>query len=262
MMKKICLSVMVCILFLLNACSFPTSEDGQKPFSDSKSESMQTSLSSLPIVDKTAKNIDRFTMDGYHVIGEVKGSTDMEIYDNVAELYEKSTYIVYGGIEEIGYWDESGTGFTLCDFVIEKSYKGDLEPGDKISVLAAGGYYRLSKFVELNGKERFPDLTEEEIQSSVYKTAVMGAPLVEEGKKYLFFLGRISDEPPFPNGVYAEVGSFMGRFYYKDAETLMRYTPENEPDFYYDDRTRSIPKQEFTLPELEAEIAACANEKN
>ena len=257
-MKKICLSVMVCILFLFNACSFSTSEDRQKSSSDSKTEPIQSSLSSLPIVDKTVKNIYRFAMDGYRVIGEVKGSADMEIYNNVAELYEKSTYIVYGSIEEIGYWDESGTGFTLCDFVIEKSYKGNLEPGDKISVLAAGGYYRLSKFIELHGRERFPDLTEEEIQSSLYKTTVMGAPLVEKGEKYLFFLGQISDEPPFPNGIYAEVGSFMGRFYYKDEDTLTRYTPENEPEFYYDDKTRSIPKQEFPLPELEAEIAACA----
>ena len=161
-------------------------------------------------------------------------------------------------METLGYWDETGVGFTLHDFVVQKIYKGNMEPGDKISVLASGGYCRLSKLMDLRGERADSSYTEEEIRTTVYKSTDMGEPLVEQGEKYVLFLGEITDSPPFPEGAYSEVGGFQGRFYYKDEDTLTRYTPENEPWFYYDDKTGSVPKRKCTLPELEAEIAACA----
>ena len=258
MKSKLVLAVLF-ILLILSACASPISE------SEVPSESVPSLfevpsnsnvVSSLTIKDKSVDG-GRFSIEGFHVAGNLVGTADSVVYHNIAEVYEKSTYILYGTAQNIGYWDETGTGQTLYDFVIEKSYKGTLQPGDKITILSPGGYYRLSKFIELNGKERFPDLTEEEIENTVYKKTYMGAPLVENGEKYVVFLDYSEGIPPFPDGVYDEVGAFQGRFYYKDAETLMRYTPENEPNFYQDSETRSTAKQEFTLPELEAEIAAC-----
>ena len=261
-MKKWLAGLFACLLLGLAACAEPAQQQGAAP-SESPSEAVEAPVSETTpaITDKTVDG-GRFSLDGFTVAGELTGAADTVVYHNVAEIYNQSPYIVYGTAENIGYWDESGAAHTLYDFVVEKSYKGSIQPGDKITILSPGGYYRLSKFIELNGKERFPDLTEEEIQNTVYKKTYMGAPFVESGEKYLLFLDYSEGIPPFPDGVYDEAGAFQGRFYYKDAETLMRYTPENEPDFYYDDRARSVPKQEFTLPELEAEIAACANEKN
>lgn len=257
-MKKWLAGLIACLLLGLAACAEPAQQPGGAPTEPPGGTVEAPEREKTPaIVDKTV-DAGRFSLNGFTVAGELTGAADSVVYHNVAEVYEQAPYIVYGTAENIGYWDESGAAHTLYDFVVEKSYKGSIRPGDKITILSPGGYYRLSKFIELNGKERFPDLTEEEIQNTVYKKTYMGAPFVESGEKYVLFLAYNEGIPPFPDGVYDEVGAFQGRFYYKDEDTLTRYTPENEPWFYYDDKTGNIPKQEFTLPELEAEIAVCA----
>ena len=257
-MKKWFAGLIACLLLGLAACAEPEQQQGGAPTESPCGAVEPPEREKTPaIVDKTV-DAGRFSLNGFTVAGELNGAADSVVYHNVAEVYEQAPYIVYGTAENIGYWDESGAAHTLYDFVVEKSYKGSIQPGDKITILSPGGYYRLSKFIELNGKERFPDLTEEEIQNTVYKKTYMGAPFVESGEKYVLFLAYSEGIPPFPDGVYDEVGAFQGRFYYQDEDTLIRFTPENEPWFYWDEETNAPASQEFTLPELEAEIAACA----
>ena len=62
----------------------------------------------------------------------------------------------------------------------------------------------------------------------------MGSPSPRIEDKYLVFLSKpIQDEKPFPDGLYPELGTFMGRYYYK-GNKLTRYKPTDEPYFYKD----------------------------
>lgn len=259
-MKKWFAGLIACLLLGLAACAEPEQQQGGAPTESPCGAVEPPEREKTPaLVDKTV-DAGRFSLDGFTVRQEIQTGSraDREICDDVAQLYERSPDIVYGTVETLGYWDETGVGFTLHDFVVEKVYKGDLKPGDKISVLASGGYCRLSKLLELRGERADSAYTEEEIRTTVYRSTDVGEPLVEQGGSYVLFLGEITDPPPFPKGAYCEICGFQGRFYYKDEDTLIRFTPENEPWFYWDEETNAPASQEFTLPELEAEIAACA----
>ena len=120
----------------------------------------------------------------------------------------------------------------LYDFAIEEVYKGSLNKNDLISILTNGGYVRASKYVELYGRERFSNYTDEKINNTVIMSDNMGMPIPKVGDKYLLFLSApIDDEPPFPNGAYVEKGGFMGR-YVEANNHFIRYKPADEPDFY------------------------------
>lgn len=139
--------------------------------------------------------------------------------------------MVYGTVKEKSYFDESGSANTIYTFAVEKVYKGSLAENDLISVITIGGYMRLSKRVEIYGKGKFEDYTDEQINNTLLKES-FGVPEPEIGDKYLLFLDEpINNEPPFPDGVYSELGSFMGR-YVQNGNDFERLTPANDTEFY------------------------------
>lgn len=184
------------------------------------------------IVDKTV-DISSFDINDFPIVQHATVNLNFEkIYSNVKELYDGASYVVYGKVKEVSYYDESGGALTCYNFVIEESYKGELQENDEITILAVGGYVRLEKVIEVFGEERYKDIPQDERKKTIVEEDVMGAPLPKENDQYLVFLSDpIDNEPPFPDGVYSELGAFMGR-YYEEGDTLTRYTPENEPDFY------------------------------
>ena len=198
-----------------------------------KSQSAQKQIDETPdYVDKTVKiescNPDNFSVD----VTSTSTIVFETLYKNKGELYDDATNVVYGTVKDIAYFDESGAAMILYDFAIEEVYKGSLNQNDMISILADGGYVRLSKYVELYGKERFSNYSDEQIKKAVIAYDNMGMPTPEIGDKYLLFLSPpIDNEPPFPNGAYVELGSFMGRYVEQGSE-FIRYKPANEPDFY------------------------------
>ena len=189
------------------------------------------------IVDKTVA-VNSFHPKDYSNKIEISSTLDFaKIYQNVDELYEDSQNVVYGKVKEIAYIDDSGAAITSYKFLIENSYKGSLKENDMISVLAVGGYVRLQKFIEVFGDAKFKDYSESKRNQTVIQENVMGAPLPQENEKYLLFLSDpIKDESPLPDGAYSEIGAFMGRYYDKEnarnGNTLSRYVPKDELDFY------------------------------
>ena len=189
------------------------------------------------IVDKTVA-VNSFHPKNYSNKIEMSSTLDFaKIYQNIDELYEDSQNVVYGKVKEIAYIDDSRAAITSYNFLIENSYKGSLKENDMISVLAAGGYVRLQKFIEVFGDGKFKDYSESKRNQTVIEENVMGAPLPQENEKYLLFLSDpIKDESPLPDGAYSEIGAFMGRYYDKEnarnGNTLSRYVPKDEPNFY------------------------------
>lgn len=188
---------------------------------------------STAYVDKTVK-ADTFTAENYNNISNVVEVIDFsEIYNTKEELYANAVNVVYGTVKEKSYFDESGSAHTIYTFAVEKVYKGSLSENDLISVMTIGGCVRLSKRIELYGNSGFEDYTDEQINNTLLKES-FGVPEPEIGDKYLLFLDEpINNEPPFPDGVYSELGSFMGR-YVQEGKNFVRLTPENEPNFYTD----------------------------
>ena len=119
--SKVAILLMV-LLLLLTSCS-----QSQKNIIASGSQindhipdssKITSSQVEIEVVDKTTKS-ERFQVDGLKVIGNINGSPDMErVYYTVQDLYDNSNDILYGTIDNLGYWDESGTGHTLYDFVV------------------------------------------------------------------------------------------------------------------------------------------------
>ncbi len=208
-------------------------------------------LAETRFTDKTVAVEDTFNPEDFGNVIELKSSTDFaKIYSNIEELYPDSENVVCGTVKEISYFDNSGVGNTIYTFAVENVYKGNIEENDLISVLTAGGYARLSKHIEVFGKGKFSSYTAEQINNTVLKTDFMGTSELTVGAKYLLFLSApISNEPPFPNGVYTEIGAFMGRYVCTNNK-FSRYVPEDEPNFY------GAEEKQISLNEVEAELNA------
>lgn len=213
-------------------------------------------LTKTNFTDKTVVLNDTFEPKNFGNVIELKSSPDFaKIYNNIGELYPDSENIVFGTVKEIYYFDDSGVGNTIYTFAIENVYKGNLEENDIISVLTAGGYARLSKHIEVFGKGKFSSYTDEQIKSTVLKTDFMGSSELKTGDKYLIFLSApIDNEPPFPSGVYTEIGAFMGRYVCANNK-FSRYVPEDEPKFY------GVEEKQISLEEVEAELKAAKSLK-
>lgn len=155
--KSMCL---VCILFsislIMTGCSKDSKDNAQN------------------INDKSVM-VNAFNPDSYSNKIEVSTNLHFEkVYNNINELYDNSTNIVYGTVKEVEYIDDSGAAMTCYDFVVEKVYKGDLIENDMISVLANGGYIRLQKFIEVFGDGKFEDYSETKRNQTVLKESPMG----------------------------------------------------------------------------------------
>jgi len=184
------------------------------------------------INDKTI-TIQSFDEKDYsHVIDTKSEVTFEKIYNDIDDLYADAKNIVYGKVVSTENFDESGAAHTKYDFIIEKVYKGNLSPNDKISILGIGGYMRLEKKIEIFGKGKFEDYSPEQIKNTVFKNTPMETDLPKVDDKYLIFLSDpLENEPPFPDGIYVETGAFMGRFVEK-SNHFERMQPKSDPNFY------------------------------
>lgn len=208
-------------------------------------------------IDKTVKNIETFNEEDYTVAMNATGVGDFsDVYHNISELYKDAKNIVYGTVKTTTNYDNSGTAHTLYTFAVEKVYKGDLNKNDTISAMCLGGYSRVKKQIELFGDVRYKDFNKKQRETSVIQESFMGAPIPKQEDNLLLFLGDPSkDFEPFPDGVYFEAGTFMGRFYYS-GNKLVRYTPTDEPNFY-NKSSKTYREESYTLNELERLINDC-----
>lgn len=277
MMKKVFCAAASVLLLLCSACSqtspagsgTPLEPDELKASSSGQASSSpdgNSEFASLTISDKTVDQ-GQFYPTGeesilYH---SVYPRGDYDSLRTVQELNEKSTHIVYGIVDKVGFLDDSASGpayaGTVYDFIVWKSYKGGLQPGDKITVGAPGGCQKLRELVDNipEMKEKYAGLTAEEIDNSLLASLRLNIPLAEKGEVCVLFLSnRNYENEDEPLDYYREVDVSRSCYVKGSDGKYKRLVPLDNPNYFDRDPIQGkFTKISFTLEEMEAEIAAC-----
>jgi|GEM_PF-1796728 hypothetical protein len=260
-MKKTVTLLLLITLVILSGCSkndnsLPASSDGDRDY---------------PPTDKTVK-VDTFNFNDTQLNNMNVIQADMTFdkdntYNTVEELYEANDAVVESIVEKVENWDGDGYGHTIYTLRVNRCYKGTLvEPNTFITVCTTGGYCRLSSYIKNFGGERFAELSQEEIDKTIFQYSD-GSPLPKVGDTLVVALFADPYDTLLPKGTFKDNG-FEGRFYSaeglkynqfnygKGGDKLTRYEPE--PGYYdeYDIATGKSTKtqQEFTFEELDKKL--------
>lgn len=122
-----------------------------------------------------------------------------------------STYndhVLNGGVGEYGnarryYWINPEISSTY------KGLKGELKEGDKISAYKLGGYIQL-KHSDPDIQQRYPEVTDGEMENKVFDRRIDGDPHPTVGQEGVFFLKpKVGD---MPEGLYLITDGYDGQF--------------------------------------------------
>lgn len=147
------------------------------------------------------------------------------IYNNPTDLLAGSNAAVYAQVESVEYFTLGGVPWNKMDVLVLDAYKGDVQAGDRISITQFGGYLPLAEQIRVfNDGDKFSNMTQEEIDNTVFKKTMEGAPLPEVGERGVYFL--VTDSTPdLPEGAYEVKSSFQGKYILNDEGNLERYAP-------------------------------------
>ena len=224
----------------------------EKHSGNEQSESVESKNSEADVnLNGTDLSVKAETFDPFAFAKTIEtySSTDFAtVYSDISDLYASSDNVVYGTVESVAYWDLNGSANTIYTFSINGVVKGDIPENAVISVITAGGYCRLRSLVSAFGKGKYESYSEKEIDETVIHHTFAG--VTDEpaaGDRYLLYLSSpTKGEEPFPDGLYCEVGSFMGRLIEGEDGTLSRVLPKTEP-FSYGDSKTAYSKEEVFL---------------
>ncbi len=222
-MKKILLFVTAAAMLLTVSCSnTQTAEDAVSqaaPQAVVSATSEAISSETQPGKDYTITLDNTLNLDDYknqldHTEKITYESCHAYYCANVNEMIEQCTDVVKAKVNTVQYiHDEYGTPYTVFDIQVLKSYKGDLNEGDTISVAISDGYVNMYDYVTLGNLEhRYTSIP------------------VKEQKKRLVEIKGYFDEP------YPAVG---------DIDIL----PLLEPGF--DNRTNPVPGAYWPINDAE-----------
>jgi hypothetical protein len=219
-MKKIFIFALAAAMLVLSACGSSLPE------------------TALVLNDKTVQ-VNTFDIDDYE-IGEGKmyapagAYTMLEAWLSVDERnYKNSDAIAYGEVLSVENYDEESVGQTIYTFRVDKALKGELKPGDVITVMTKNGYCRLSTEIKNNGRKEFmKDWTDEYIEKTVIEYSD-GSPQIKVGDVFLsYFIHDFEYEgSPRPKGLWLDM-AFEGRFAKNSKGKFGRYIPEEDPNVY------------------------------
>ena len=119
----------------------------------------------------------------------------------IEEIMEFGKNVIYGEVINVEYPilpPDNGNPVYKYDFLIEKSFKGGLIEGDKISVVEAGGYLPFKQYIDTRGIDK-KNVTLDEMIEAGFKTTgdfenelfldlPDGSPLAEVGDKFLLYI--------------------------------------------------------------------------
>lgn len=166
-------------------------------------------------VDITGKNVTE--------IGSI--ACFATIYNNPTELLADSEVAVYAQVESVAYFTLEGVPWNKMDVLVLDAFKGDVQAGDRISITQFGGYLPLTEQIRaFHDGDKFSDMTQEEIDSTVFKKTMEGAPLPEAGERGVYFVVRAVTEG-LPEGAYEVNCSFQSQYILNDSGILERYAP-------------------------------------
>ena len=193
-MKKSYLILLLASFVFMTACSAQTTG-----VNDTAPPSSSAVVSSEPEgKDYTVTIKNTFDISGYDTENTEKMiSQNSYIYDamTVDAMYENSSQIIKGEVLNVKFTDNEGSPYIVFDVKVLKSYKGELNKNDLITVSTAGGYICLYDYVKkANMEDRFKDIPAAEQKKKLledrtnynepYPTAgeILFLPLLDETK--------------------------------------------------------------------------------
>lgn len=255
-MKRSILCNCIALLFVLTctACSTP---DETNPSSVEAAADYTIELKDP--VDLQAKKIETSFIQGDAINN----------FDQFSDFADEAVATVRGNISNVEYFFHVNDPFTKMDLEVTDVISGTFKPGDKISVFKWGGYASLSD-INPDIQDRFPDLTQEEIDNTVVDVSIEGDPHPTVGQDILVFLYEPHPDSPDVTGMYGIIGGYKGQFTNDGAGIFTRHiewTPEgNETNGIVSYSLESQPEVDrsgmtgtdraFTFDELKAEALA------
>ena len=174
----------------------------------------------------------------------------MTSFRTLDEITKKSEYIVRGSAEKVYYTAIDGITYTVVDFLVTESLKGEIENNSLITVLFLGGYISMDEHIKSRGNaDKFSGIPKEKWSTTFVKRTVEGAPLPQEKENYLLCLGKNKGF----NGSYYPHNEYEGVFQ-KTGETYERYLPEGYSGEKVDVPAEYSYTKTFKLTDLKTEI--------
>ena len=244
-MKRSVVFVFLMMVFLLSACSAQGEQTLISSEAASQEEQSNAALSETEPSQTESSEEESSGMPvgtDYTVKGDFKEYSDSEIAQkniilvnsylnfaygvpDLAALVSSSSEAVEFTVDEIKYAFLNGSGYTVCNVTVTRSFSGNLREGDKISILQYGGYFSIEEETEYwQDEERFSGMTEEERENSLIKSHTDAGVDYHVGDVFVAFIGR---DDGFYEGAYFSVNMGEGVFTFSDPETLVRCCGEN-----------------------------------
>jgi hypothetical protein len=157
------------------------------------------------------------------VIGTQISSTDRNKgYNDLDGLAAVSDEIFEGTVQGVSYFDKGNYTFSKLTIKVTESYYGDLKPGDSVNVIEPGGYTTAENYIKFVGKEKFPNLSDEEASKKYVKILFDGSDLTQAGENLLLFTCRDKkNDWELPDDYLFTVGYNHGKFSI-EADSVLR----------------------------------------
>lgn len=144
-------------------------------------------------------------------------------YSEFSKFQTETVSVVRGVITDIAYFARGKNAFTKIDLDISESILGDFVTGDKISVYKWGGYIPLS-VTNPDIQDRFPEITDEELENTVVDMRIDGDPHPVAGQDIVVFLAAANPE----NDMYPIVGGHYGQFTNNGTDQFTRHLDQTD----------------------------------
>lgn len=204
MRRSIYAFVLAGLLLVLAGCGTTPSESGQQG-----TESISSIESAVAGEDLSVHLEETLDLTGKEVQLTYSMSNRMEPCETLAALGEESTEVVQGKIVAVDYFHVETMPYTKVDIMIQESLKGELQAGDTISAYKLGGYIQL-KDSDPDIQVRYPNITDDEMENTVFDYRIDGDPHPSVGQEGVFFLKpKVGD---MPEGLYLITDGYDGQF--------------------------------------------------
>ncbi len=208
------------------------------------------------ILDLTEKFVptDISKLDENEVIEISSSPSFMTSFRTLDEITEKSDYIVSGSAEKVYYTTIGELSYTVVDFLVDESLKGDIKTNSLITVLFLGGYISVEDNIKLKGNaDKFSYVPEEKRATTFIKHTVSGAPLPAEKECYVLCLGENENY----KGTYYPRNEFETIFK-KTGETYERYLPKGYFETTAEKQSEYTYQKSFKLADIKTKIKEIA----
>ncbi len=248
--KLLAMLIILSMFFTVCGCA---KNDRHTQYLSSSIGSEIDNITKLDVDDKTKNfaSVDISMLDENAVIEVNSSPSFMTRFRTYEEIIEKSDYIVSGCAEKVYYTTIGELSYTVVDFLVEDSLKGDIKANSLITVLFFGGYISVEENIKLkDNAEKFASIPEEKRATTFIKRTVSGAPLPTEKECYVLCLGENENY----KGTYYPRNEFETIFK-KTGEVYERYLPNG----YFEEKkiaghTDFVNQKSFKLTDFKSKI--------